>query len=87
MRLDKEETVTAADLLNLLDRKKLEILLEKVLSYRSAVRLSGFITERRKEKPFSKVSDLLSVLEDAHLEKRVKFIPPQRFFSLENGGK
>jgi 16S rRNA (cytosine1402-N4)-methyltransferase len=63
MRINKhEQAVTAADLLNVLDEKKLNELFGKVMSFAESRRLSANVVRVRKDKKFTKVGDLLSIL-------------------------
>lgn len=64
MRINPEsQGVRASDLLNALDRRSLEELFSKVLSFDKARMISKKIVERRKEKSFEKVSDFLEIID------------------------
>jgi 16S rRNA (cytosine1402-N4)-methyltransferase len=61
MRMNQSNEKTAADILNTYDLKELEILLKELAEVRKYKFLAKAIFEKRKEKPFKYVKDLLDV--------------------------
>jgi 16S rRNA (cytosine1402-N4)-methyltransferase len=80
MRLDKNVSrVTASDLLNVLSQNQLISLFEVVLDKNLSARLAKSVVERRKEKPFAKVKDLLELVDKA-MPKEGKLHPATKVF-------
>ena len=72
MRIDPEtQAVKASDLLNALDEKKLTLLFEVVLPKPTGLYLAKRIVERRLQKKFESVGDLLEIVGDKKTYHRI----------------
>lgn len=71
MRIDRQrQSVKASDILNALSLKQLQALFEVVLEKHWAIKLAKKVFERRKEKKFEKVGDLLEVTDRFRPKKK-----------------
>jgi len=65
MRMDQRKSKTAADLLNSLSQSKLTEIIKEYGEERWASRIAEFIVKYRKDKPFEKTTELVSVIKAA----------------------
>lgn len=65
MRMDPDSEMTAAEILNTYDRRRLAEVLRRFGEEKFASRIAGFIVERRKDRPFTRTGELVETLYDA----------------------
>lgn len=62
MRMDPESALTAAEIVNTYDRRRLTEILRRFGEERFAARIAGFIVERREREPFQRTDELVQVI-------------------------
>ena len=65
MRMDPDAELTAAEILNTYDRRRLTDILRRFGEEKFAPRIAGFIVERRVDRPFTRTGELVETLYDA----------------------
>ncbi|MFN8072744.1 MAG: 16S rRNA (cytosine(1402)-N(4))-methyltransferase RsmH [Mycobacterium sp.] len=65
MRMDPDADLTAADILNTYDRRRLTDILRRFGEEKFASRIAGFIVERRARTPYNRTGQLVETLYDA----------------------
>jgi 16S rRNA (cytosine1402-N4)-methyltransferase len=65
MRMDPQADLTAADILNTWDRRRITDILRRFGEEKFAPRIAGFIVERRERRPFTRTGELVETLYEA----------------------